>query len=380
MQGLETIVHSTIKEANEKRVLNTAMELRQFTKNELVRQSGVSMTTVSKIVDDYTQKGLFKVIGQGELITAGRKPSLYIFVSDSVFSIGISFRWSSMEFIVVDLDLNPVFNRVVEYELDKLPDPVKYFSEVTAELIKESAVDPKRIAGIGYTFPWMNQITYQMLESSNEFKSGKFVYEGVGIPVIFENRANAAILSEMHDRKIVRGNGVYVSVNVGIDVGVLINGNVFHSRSMSKKSLGHMIIEADGRECRCGSKGCWDCYVSFVAFMEECNKVGLKVSTIDEVVALYQSGNTQAKRVCEDYARMFAVGISNIILAYAPEHIIIGGKLSRVEQWLIPLIKPHLTSEELSKITFCNPDKKSSLMGAAMMPVQKILYMGQLTI
>ena len=43
MQGLESIVHSTIKEANEKRVLNTAMQLRQFTKNELVRQSGVKI-------------------------------------------------------------------------------------------------------------------------------------------------------------------------------------------------------------------------------------------------------------------------------------------------------------------------------------------------
>ena len=273
MQRLETIVHSTIKEANEKRVLNTAIQLRKFTKNELVRQSGVSMTTVSKIVDEYTTRGMLKVIGQGELITAGRKPSLYVFVSDSVYSVGVSFRRGVMEFLIVDLDLNVVFERDCECQMEEITNRNDHFSELVSEYIKESGIDATKIAGIGFTFPWLEKSDFEAIAKSSVYKSETYVYEGQKIPVIFENRANAAIFAEMRARNIPQGNGVYVSVADGIDIGVLINGNVFHSRSIGTKTLAHMTVEVDGRPCRCGGKGCWDSYVSIPTLVQDCQVV-----------------------------------------------------------------------------------------------------------
>lgn len=381
MQGLESIVHSTIKEANEKRVLNTAMQLRQFTKNELVRQSGVSMTTVSKIVDDYTNRGLLKVIGQGELVTAGRKPSLYVFVSDSVFSVGVSFRRGVMEFNVVDLDLNIVFSNEFEYDMSKIADYGSYFSDIVSNNIKASGIDATKIAGIGFTFPWLEQFDFDALAKSVVYKTQAFSYQGLSIPVIFENRANAAIFAEMHARKIPKGNGVYVSVADGIDIGVLINGNVFHSRSMGTKTLAHMVVEVDGRPCRCGGKGCWDSYVSIAALIKDCRAVaGDRVKGLGDVVSLCDGRDPKINAVCENYNKMLAVGIANIILAYAPEHLVIGGKLMRYADRLLPRLKQYLSAEDFAKVSFSQLDQKTAILGAAMLPIQKVLYMGQMTI
>ena len=381
MQRLETIVHSTIKEANEKRVLNTAILLRKFTKNELVRQSGVSMTTVSKIVDEYTTRGMLKVIGQGELITAGRKPSLYVFVSDSVYSVGVSFRRGMMEFIIVDLDLNIVFERDCEYKMEEIANHGDHFSVIVSKYIKESGIDATKIAGIGFTFPWLEQFDFDALAKSVVYKTEAFNYEGRNIPVIFENRANAAIFAEMLARNIAEGNGVYVSVADGIDIGVLINGNVFHSRSVGAKTLAHMTVEVDGRPCRCGGKGCWDSYVSIPALVEDCHAVvGKKIKDFNDVINLCDAGDAKVGAVCENYSKMLAIGIANIILAYAPEQLIIGGKLMRHAEKMLPRLKQQLSPEDFAKVSFSKLDQKTPLIGAAMLPIQKVLYMGQMTI
>ncbi|MFA6075384.1 MAG: ROK family protein [Negativicutes bacterium] len=381
MQRLEAIVHSTIKEANEKRVLNTAIQLRKFTKNELVRQSGVSMTTVSKIVDEYTGRGILKVIGQGELITAGRKPSLYVFVSDSVYSVGVSFRRGVMEFIIVDLDLNIVFERDCEYKMDQITNHGEHFSVIVSDYIKESGIDATRIAGIGFTFPWLEQFDFDALSKSVVFKTEVFAYEGRNIPVIFENRANAAIFAEMRARDILQGNGVYVSVADGIDIGVLINGSIFNSRSVGAKTLAHMTVAVDGRPCRCGGKGCWDSYVSIPALVKDCQAVvGKKVKDFVDVIELCGGGDAKVGAVCENYGKMLAVGITNIILAYAPEHVVIGGKLMRHAEKLLPRLKQYLSAEDFAKVSFSKLDQKTPIMGAAMLPIQKVLYMGQMTI
>ncbi|MEI6285687.1 MAG: ROK family protein [Bacillota bacterium] len=381
MQRLETIVHSTIKEANEKRVLNTAILLRKFTKNELVRQSGVSMTTVSKIVDEYTTRGMLKVIGQGALITAGRKPSLYVFVSDSVYSVGVSFRRGVLEFIIVDLDLNTVFERDCEYKMEEIANHGDHFSVIVSKYIQESGIDANKIAGIGFTFPWLEQSDFDALAKSVVYQTEAFAYEGRNIPVIFENRANAAIFAEMRARNIAEGNGVYVSVADGIDIGVLINGNVFHSRSVGAKTLAHMTVEVDGRPCRCGGKGCWDSYVSIPALVEDCQAVvGKKVKDFTDVIKLCDAGEAKVVVVCESYSKMLAIGIANIILAYAPEHLIIGGKLMRHAEKLLPLLKQQLSPEDFAKVSFSKLDQKTPLIGAAMLPIQKVLYMGQMTI
>ncbi len=374
MSNLETVVHSTIKEANEKRILHTAMQIRRFTKNDLVRHSGVSMTTVSKVTDEFVQKGIVKIIGQGELKTAGRKPSVYDFIPNSLHSIGISICQGMLEIAVIDLDLKVVYNK--EYPIDCIltnycdQELVRKISKT----IKEANIITTNIIGIGVGISWALVDKFIDLEQTIIINN-KVNIEGVSIPIMFENCTNVAALAEIQSTDNEGKNALYISISDEIDVGIVLHGNVFHSRSSTNKSLGHMVVEVGGKECECGEKGCWNKAISNKALLEEYNKVAKKVvENAKEVYDLYLKKDDVAVKICERYIKYFCVGIYNLCLAYAPEIILVEGIISKYADKLFREITNYL-GENAKKIKFVDIEDKATIIGAATLPLHKVLYL-----
>src|SRR5690606_7661985 len=83
------------------------------------------------------------------------------------------------------------------------------------------------------------------------------------IPVIVENEANAGAYGEK-----VFGLGkdvdnlVYISAGIGIGTGIIIGGELYRGYNGFSGEFGHMTIQINGDECRCGNQGCWELYAS----------------------------------------------------------------------------------------------------------------------
>lgn len=160
------------------------------------------------------------------------------------------------------------------------------------------------------------------------------------------NDASAAALSE---HRLGAGKGVnnliYITVSTGIGGGIIVGGKLYLGASGSAGEIGHMIIEAGGPKCPCGSNGCLEVLASGTAIareavkrikrgesslLKDAVKGKLKDITAEKVSIAARDGDSLALEVISQAASYLGVGLANLVNIFNPEMIIIGGGVSKM--------------------------------------------------
>jgi len=185
------------------------------------------------------------------------------------------------------------------------------------------------------------------------------ISKGIGFPVKMYNDCVAAVIGE---KFFGQGRGVdnvvYVTISSGIGGGVFANGHLLLGKEGNAHEIGHFTIDPEGRlVCGCGRRGHWEAYCSGSNIA---NYVRLMANTYKEEIvrqsALYQKldllkskdiydaaklGDKFALAILEDVGKFNAIGFANIINAYDPDVIVVGGSvaLNNKELILEPILK-----------------------------------------
>ena len=160
-----------------------------------------------------------------------------------------------------------------------------------------------------------------------------------GRPVTLLNDANAAALAE---QKFGAGRGVnnlvYITISTGIGAGVIADGKLLLGKGGNAGEVGHFIIDTFYNIfCGCGQgAGHWEAYASgrniprfFRAWAEQKGKrIAYRPAEAHEVFKKAREDDQAAKQFLEELSRVNARAISNVILAYDPEVIILGGSVA----------------------------------------------------
>lgn len=112
-----------------------------------------------------------------------------------------------------------------------------------------------------------------------------------------------------------------------------------------------MVIEKDGRLCKCGNRGCFETY---------CSMKALKTRVIEEfkldpheqgssVVAFINQNkeNDKMEEILEEYINYLAVGIANLINIFEPQIISLGGSLIYLGKEFLQRIDKKIHDEKL---------------------------------
>jgi glucokinase len=94
--------------------------------------------------------------------------------------------------------------------------------------------------------------------------------ELLAVQSFVDNDAKAFALGEGW-RGAARGcrNFIAIIVGTGVGGGLVVDGRLLDGNSTNAGHVGHVIVEPDGRPCRCGALGCLEAYASGVAVEEE---------------------------------------------------------------------------------------------------------------
>jgi glucokinase len=171
------------------------------------------------------------------------------------------------------------------------------------------------------------------------------------LPLQLLNDCNAAVIGE----KIFglgrrTDNLAYVTISSGIGCGVYVNGTLILGKDGNAAEMGHTCIDMSGAlMCGCGKRGHWEAYCSgnnipnYLTFWIKKNQAQttfekstvslLSNRTLGNVTAkmVYDSakaGDTLSLKILENIGRLNAIGIANVITAYDPELITIGGSVT----------------------------------------------------
>jgi predicted NBD/HSP70 family sugar kinase len=153
-------------------------------------------------------------------------------------------------------------------------------------------------------------------------------------PVRIGNDADLGALSEH-----VRGVGthhrnlVFLSGEVGIGGGVIIDGRALLGAGGFGGEFGHMVVNPDGKLCRCGAHGCWETEIGRDAIVAG---AGLDPENHDvsDVVTAAAHGDIRAAEAIHQAGEWLGIGIANVVNILNPEVIVLGGHL----RLLLPMV------------------------------------------
>ena len=144
-----------------------------------------------------------------------------------------------------------------------------------------------------------------------------------GVPVYVDNDASCAALAEAH--VIGARELVMLTLGTGVGGGVVTRGQIFRGAHGLGGELGHVVVEAEGPECPgggCPNRGCLEALCSGTALERAAGRKGR------DVVAAAREGDADAQAHLDQLGRYLGIGISNMVNAFQPEYVVIGGGLS----------------------------------------------------
>ena len=194
------------------------------------------------------------------------------------------------------------------------------------------------------------------------------------MPISFDNEVNCAARWELADGA-AQGidHGVMVAVGTGIGGAFMLRGEVLRGSLGLAGEPGHMIVEAGGRACPCGRRGCWEMYASGSALDRLAGeRLGGEVRGPD-VTAAARHGDVGALEVLGEYSYWLALGISNLCVLTDPEMVVIGGGLSEDWDLIAQPVDEHLTQLLIGRTAESRPavvrskaGELSAALGAAL--------------
>ena len=171
-----------------------------------------------------------------------------------------------------------------------------------------------------------------------------------GVPVVLENDATAAAHAEA-TYGAARGarHAIRVTLGTGIGGGVLLDGRLHRGMNGMAGEFGHMQVVPAGLSCQCGGRGCWEQYCSgnaLVRFarehfatrptmLEEMCGGNPQLLTGPMVTAAAAAGDLLAHEAFAEVGDWLGVGLANLVAAFDPDCIVIGGGVSAAGERLL---------------------------------------------
>ena len=335
----------TIRDINRQIVLNYVREREPISRATIARETALQRSTISEIVEALTGEGLVEEIGEGKS-TGGRRPTLLRLRTSGAIAIGVNI--TPTHTTIASSDLAGV---VVQQE-SFLTDPVcertvGRIVEIIRKFSEQSSIEGVGISIPGLVTPATGNVIFVPYFKWRDLPIGEMIAQATGLPVIIDNDANAVALAELwFGRPEVRDarDFIFVLVADGVGTGIIFDGQVYRGVRGAAGEFGHMIVGSNAPVlCSCGNDDCWEAFASERAAIARYTKFK-RASIAPDFGTLIDralAGEQEAEVALTETGRYLGIGISNLVVGFSPEAVIVGGAITRA--W--SLIEKDLTEK-----------------------------------
>ncbi|SMF75712.1 Sugar kinase of the NBD/HSP70 family, may contain an N-terminal HTH domain [Paenibacillus uliginis N3/975] len=298
----------------------------------IAKKTGMSPTTVSRIVGELTNQGYvaeFEQISSG----LGRKATMLGLKGNSVLSVGVEIDKHRISLGVVDVNgavmVSKVHHRIPEESVEMT---LSTIVRMLQETVESEGLDSSRIAGIGVGLPGIvdnenGQVVFSVQLGWRNVDIAQRLKALTGYEVAVDNELKVKALAE-HVRGAAAGSKRTALLGFGTGVGsaLIIEGEIYRGESNSAGEIGHTTIDPNGAMCECGKAGCLQTYIITSALLLEANKIR-KVDTLEELFEARRSKEMWAVQLIERALTYIAITVNNVLCVYNPDIVILSGEL-----------------------------------------------------
>jgi len=336
---------NTIRDINRQIVLNYVREREPISRATIAREAALQRSTVSEIIEALTGEGLVEEIGEGKS-TGGRRPTLLRLRTGGAIAIGVNVTPTYTS--VASSDLAGVVVQQETFPTD--PDPDRTFSRIVEIIRKfsgQGAIEGVGISIPGLVTPGTGKVIFVPYFKWRDLPIAETISQATGLPVTIDNDANAVALAELWfglpEIRDVR-DFIFVLVADGVGTGIIFDGQVYRGVRGAAGEFGHMIVGSDAPvPCSCGNDDCWEAFASERAATARYQKLtgASRAPDFETLIECALRGEQEAMTALIETSRYLAIGISNLVVGFSPEAVIVGGAITRA--W--PLIEKTLTEK-----------------------------------
>jgi glucokinase len=227
-------------------------------------------------------------------------------------------------------------------------------------LLDELKLTPRDCAGVSLAFPSLiDPKTGRVLAEYGKFSDAMgidlraWASGELGLPLAIENDARMALIGEWR-AGAGRGSDNLVMMTLGTGLGTcaVIEGQVLRGRHGQAGVLGgHTTVRYGGRPCSCGNVGCAEAEAStaflsdvVVALPEWPGSSMQRAATLNYALVFKHAaaGDPCAVRLRDHSLLVWSSLAVNLIHAYDPERVILGGGIMASADVILPAVRAHV--------------------------------------
>lgn len=386
-----------IKQVNAGRVYKLIDELGPISRIDLSKTSALAPASITKITRELIDAHLIHETTVQEATSRGR-PAVGLQTDNEGWQF-LSMRLGRgyMTIALHELGGSVLIDTKIDIHEVEQDDVLARLLHETDEFFQTYADQLNRVTSIAVTLPGLvnseQGVVIQMPHYNvKNLPLGPEIFKATGLPVFIANDTRAWALAEkLFGNSQVNDNSALISIHHGVSAGIIIDGRVLEGRHGNIGELGHIQIDANGKQCHCGNVGCLETVASSQAIREE---VALRLAqgekssidadnvTIEAICSAAATGDPLAVEAIEKLGYYLGSAIAIVINLFNPEKVLIGGVINRAKSILYPAIESSIQKQSLAfyhqelDIVESRFYKQATMPGAAL--IKQALYDGEL--
>lgn len=366
----------------------------EVTRAGLSQRTGMTRATISRLVDDLVGAGLVRELEPGDGGGRGRPANRLTPAEGSAVALGVEVDVASLDVTLVDIAGRELGHRRIERDFaDSAPEETMALAAREAHTLLEGTLpDGALFLGTGVGLPGLVSPTRLALAPNlgwRDIPHDQLLAPLADLnPVVVANEADLAAYAVAYTRPGVAGGPstfVYVSGEVGVGAGVIVDHRPMSGARAWSGEIGHMCADPNGPLCRCGARGCLEAYLGVRALAEHVGapagsgaRAILRCAGLVDEAGAKTSGSLavgaeqeRARAVLAEAGAAFGRVLSGVINAMDIPHVVLGGAVAELSGALLDPAREEIETRTLqapwsSPIVEVLPDSASlTVRGAA---------------
>lgn len=316
-----------------------------ITRAELSRLSGFSRSTITANVDKLLEDGMLL---EQPLEGQDKRKSLVINQNRGLF-IGIELDADCCAVGACDIMGTLLVEQCISIDYVDGPDAILKQISQTIKALQESLKERETaILGIGVGLP--SPVDFAggyavhpaFMPGWHHYPVGPKLEKLYACPVFVDNEVNTMAFGEAFLSEQYRGKDIlFIKLGAGIGAGMIVQGSIYRGNSGMSGNIGHMRVDGNTQQCKCGKVGCLEAIAGGSALLKRAELLAhtkqnpflqkvveekgyLQLSDLKEAI---RRRDSQIIQMVDESAHTIGSMVGSLVVFYDPKAVVLGGNL-----------------------------------------------------
>ncbi|MFI8257598.1 ROK family transcriptional regulator [Streptomyces filamentosus] len=348
---------SGVRRHNLSLVLRTVHDAGETTRAAVAARVGLTRPAVSSLVEQLLDLGFLVESGKTFSGQAGRPGTVLKPAGTGPAGLGVEINVAYVAVCLVDLNGADRIRRSVRLDnrAADAPEVLARAAGVAAEALAEAAALGLHPTGAALALPGLvsggtvrqaPNLGWHGVPAEELFGDALAALRPAAgrLPVASDNEANMAALAELRfGTPGTPRTFLHLTGETGVGGAVVVHGELLRGAHGFAGEIGHLVVDAEGPRCRCGSRGCLEQYAGQAALLRAAD-----ATDVDDLAARAEREDPRARSALAEAGRMLGRALSGAVNLLDPEAVVLGGIYPRLMPWLAPAVTAELAERVVS--------------------------------